>query len=119
MREGEKHQCVIASHAPPTGDLASNPGMCPDWEVNQCCFVLHTGAQSPEPHQPGLNPYFLITYNHFCTCKHTKHLMKVLCKDSKNFICNGCNNILQYKGYIYVCMYVCVCVCVYKKFGWC
>ena len=31
-REGEKHQCVVASHAPPTGDLAHNPGMCPDWE---------------------------------------------------------------------------------------
>ena len=34
-REGEKHQCVVASHAPLTGDLASNPGMCPDWEWNQ------------------------------------------------------------------------------------
>ena len=33
-REGEKHQCVAASHVPPTGDLASNPGMCPDWESN-------------------------------------------------------------------------------------
>ena len=29
-REGEKHQCVVASPAPPTGDLARNPGMCPD-----------------------------------------------------------------------------------------
>ena len=28
-REGEKHQCVVASGAPPTGDLAHNPGMCP------------------------------------------------------------------------------------------
>ena len=26
-REGEKHQCVVASHAPPTGDLACNPEM--------------------------------------------------------------------------------------------
>ena len=33
-REGEIHQCVVASPAPPTGDLASNPGMCPDWELN-------------------------------------------------------------------------------------
>ena len=33
-REGEKHQCVVASHVPPTGDLACNPGMCPDWEWN-------------------------------------------------------------------------------------
>ena len=30
-REGEKHQCVVASHMPPTRDLACNPGMCPDW----------------------------------------------------------------------------------------
>ena len=29
-REGEKHQCVVTSHAPPTGDLVCNPGMCPD-----------------------------------------------------------------------------------------
>ena len=34
-REGEKHQCVVASHTPPTGDLAHNPGMGPDWELNQ------------------------------------------------------------------------------------
>ena len=33
--EGGKHQCVVASHAPPTGDQARNPGMCPDWESNQ------------------------------------------------------------------------------------
>ena len=34
-RKGEKHQCVVASCAPPTGDLVCNPGMCPDWESNQ------------------------------------------------------------------------------------
>ena len=32
--EGEKHQCVVASRAPPAGDLVSNPGLCPDWELN-------------------------------------------------------------------------------------
>ena len=31
-REGEKHQCVVASRASPNRDLAHNPGMCPDWE---------------------------------------------------------------------------------------
>ena len=45
-REGEKHQCVVTSHVPPTGDLACNPGMCPHWESN------------PQPlvHRPALNP---------------------------------------------------------------
>ena len=52
-REGEKCQCVVASHTPPTGDLAHNPGMCPDWESNQGHFGLQAGTQSTEPHQPG------------------------------------------------------------------
>ena len=32
--KSEEHQCVVASCAPSTGDLACNPGMCPDWESN-------------------------------------------------------------------------------------
>ena len=55
-KEREKHQCVFASHAPPphTGDLACNPGMCPDQKSNQWPFGLQAGTQSTEPHQPGL-----------------------------------------------------------------
>ena len=34
-RKGEKYRCVVASWAPPTGDLFCNPGMYPDWELNQ------------------------------------------------------------------------------------
>ena len=45
-REGEKRQCMVASGAPPAGDLACNPGMCPDWELN--C--------NPLVHRPTLNP---------------------------------------------------------------
>ena len=52
-REGEKHQCVVASCAPPTGDLAHTPGMCPDWELNQWPFGSHTSTQSTKLHQPG------------------------------------------------------------------
>ena len=52
-REGEKHQCVVAFHAPPTGDLACKPVMCPDWELNQSLFGSQTSTQSTEPHQPG------------------------------------------------------------------
>ena len=48
-REGEKHHCVVASRTPLTGDLACNPGMCPDWELNQQPFGLQDGTQSIEP----------------------------------------------------------------------
>ena len=38
---------------PPMGDLARNPGMCPNWELNQQPCRLQAGTQSTEPHQPG------------------------------------------------------------------
>ena len=58
--EGEKHQCVVASHAPtPLGSLAHNPGKCPDWELNQQPFGSQASTQSTEPHQIGLLLDFL------------------------------------------------------------
>ena len=62
-REGDKHQCVIASCVSPTGDLAHNPGMCPDWELNQRPFGLQAGAQSTETHKPRhISFYFYCLY---------------------------------------------------------
>ena len=58
-KEGEKHQCVAASHVPHAGDPAHNPGMCPDWKLNWRPIGSQSGTQSTEPHQPG---------QHFCFC---------------------------------------------------
>ena len=55
-REGGKHQCVVASHVPPTGDLARNPGMCLVGESNQRPFGSQASIQSTEPHLPGPQP---------------------------------------------------------------
>ena len=63
-REGKKHQCVVASQVSPTGDLAHNPGMCHDWELNRRPFGSQTVAQSTEPHQPGQG---LVLFN---SCKN-------------------------------------------------
>ena len=49
----ETSMCSCLSHAA-CGDLAHNPGMCPDWELNLQPFVSQAGTQSTEPHQPGL-----------------------------------------------------------------
>ena len=56
--EGEKHQCVGASHTPPTEDLIGNPAMCPDWDSNWQPFGSQAGTQPTEPHQPGLLSFF-------------------------------------------------------------
>ena len=48
----------VASHMPPTGDLACNSGMCPDWEWNWRPFGSQARDQSTELHQPGLNRHF-------------------------------------------------------------
>ena len=61
-REGEKHQCVVVSCAPPTGDLACNPGMWPDWELDRQPFDLQAGTQSTEPHQPGLELFLIVFF---------------------------------------------------------
>ena len=53
-KEGEKHQCVWLPLVHPTGDLACNPGMCPDWELNRGPLGLQAGTPSTEPHQPQL-----------------------------------------------------------------
>ena len=47
----EIHQSVD-SHLLTTGDLAHNPGMCIDRELNQQPFGSQASDQSTEPHQP-------------------------------------------------------------------
>ena len=42
-----------AYHMPHTGDLASNPGMCPNWEIEPVILGFAACAQSTELHQPG------------------------------------------------------------------
>ena len=51
--QGGKHQSVTALPMPPTGDLAQNPGLFPDWESNWWPFGLQAGTQSTEQQQPG------------------------------------------------------------------
>ena len=52
--------CLVASCAPPTGDLAHNPGVCSEWELNRQLFGLQACAPSTELHQPG--PVFKTYY---------------------------------------------------------
>ena len=53
---GEKHQCVVASHTPSTGDLAQNPGMCPDWKSKTDDPLVHSPVLNPLSHNSqGLN----------------------------------------------------------------
>ena len=56
-RKGEREGNIsvwLPLACPPTGNLDYNPGMCPDWELNQRPFGLQAGTQSTESHQPGL-----------------------------------------------------------------
>ena len=46
------------------GDLAHDPGMCPDWESNWQPFVSQAHAQSTELHKLDLIAYFCF-YNNY------------------------------------------------------
>ena len=56
--EGEKHQSVVAAPSPPTRDLAHNPGMRPDQELNWWPPGSQASTQHTEPHQPGLEVFY-------------------------------------------------------------
>ena len=58
-RGGEKHQCVVASPMPPTGNLACNPGLCPDWESNQQPFGSQPTLNTLNYTSQGLKMIFL------------------------------------------------------------
>ena len=64
-REGERERNInvwLPLTCPSTGDLACNPGMCPDWESNWQLFDSQSSAQSTESHQPGpLSPALINT----------------------------------------------------------
>ena len=73
-REGEKHQCVVASHASPTGDLT--------WSTTQACAL--TGNQTGDSlvHSPVLNPLshtsqdiHLIIFPQPLSCQNSLHIL--------------------------------------------
>ena len=51
---------MVASHAPPIGDLDGYPGMYPDWESKLRPFGLQASAESSELHQLGLHKDLLM-----------------------------------------------------------
>ena len=71
--QGEKHQCVVASCVPPTGDQARNPGMYPDWESNRWPFdsqwaltPLSTPARAHPPNFCNGTQKLVLTNNFQC-----------------------------------------------------
>ena len=55
-RQGENEG---QKHTPPSGDLAHNPGTCPDWKSNQWPFGSQASTQSTEPTSQVYNHEFL------------------------------------------------------------
>ena len=56
---------MVPSCTPPNGDLACNPGLCPDWEFNWRLFAsqLHSLALNPLSHTSrGPNSFFFNAY---------------------------------------------------------
>ena len=75
-REGEreKHQCVVASRAPPTGVPVHNHGMCCDWESNLSPLVL----------SPALNPL-----SHTSQGSYTVFPVRMMLSFAKRVLCSA------------------------------
>ena len=64
-REGERERNIsvwLPLTHPPTGNLAHNPGICPDWELNPVTLWLVAHTQSTELHQWGLKDLLYYKY---------------------------------------------------------
>ena len=85
-KDGEEHQCVVASCVHLTGDLAYNSGMCPDWELNRWPFGWQASTQSTEPHQPELKhiifkrQLYINTVNGKCNITYSKERIAIKIK---------------------------------------
>ena len=98
---------MVAPHVPPTGDLAHNPGLCRDWELNRRPFGLQASPQSTEPHQPGLSiitrKLYICTSRKFSLCmelaascqgycayvwNYTSGRISAMCNHSEEKSCN-------------------------------
>ena len=83
---------LVTSRMPPVGDLARNPGMCPDWVLNWQLFDSQADAQSSEPYQAGLS-FFQMSVSQssgsFLKCMgqfSTEYLREVLCQFLQFFL---------------------------------
>ena len=56
-KERERHKNMwLPLTCPTLGNLARNPGMCPDWESNQQLFGSQAGTQPPSNTSQGYGP---------------------------------------------------------------
>ena len=81
--------CVVASCAPPTGDLVCNLGMWPDWKSNQQPFGSQAGTQSTEQHQPGISFSFNSGRSLFSTLGPTSSPQRQLRTEVEEFYLGG------------------------------
>ena len=88
-RKGEKHQYVVASCTPPTGDLACNPGVYPDRESHQRPFGSQASTQSTESHQPG--EFIAVLNMGIFNCKNKAIFKKKLDWRRKSFLSSYIN----------------------------
>ena len=79
-RETERERNInvwLPLTCPTPGNLACNPGMCPDWELNQQPFSLQANTQSTELHQSGLF-YTSLNYTmYYFLCKSKNDIYPV------------------------------------------
>ena len=86
-REGEKHQCVVASCTLLLRTWPATQACALDWELNQRPFGSQAGTQSTEPHQPGLSMDFRAQYR---------------INKSIRFVSYRRNNIVYFVNFIYI-----------------
>ena len=100
--EGEKHQSVVASHVPPTGDLAHN----------QACALTGNRSSNHLVHRPVLNPLSYTSQGQIPI--FVRHIMAFTLLNNVPSFENVCIHTYMCI-YLYITMCMCVCVYIYSN----
>ena len=100
----ERNTYLLPHVYAPTGDQTHNPGMCPDWELNQQSFALWDNTQPTELHLSGkfFNSFNKYLPNGYYVQVSPRHLIYIISISGPNSILDRLR-LREIKGFAQGC----------------
>ena len=120
-REREKHQCVVASHMPPSGDLACSPGMWPrlGMELTALWFAGWHSIRWAILARTKLSFVKLVYFPLTCCTRLLSQFLVLNVYSLKNIDISYFIKIFVYASVLYMCIYIYIYMYIYLFIYFC